>query len=752
MNTQQVTFTVIYFALGAGLILLSFLIIRDSARLRLNRITSAMLFLAGLGPIFAAMASVISPYQAGAPLKESYLYNLFYIWELFFPFLLYFSLIFPRDRIPAKKRRWLLLIFVPHLFHIVLLVFFSDTDKVLNLLTFGAGGSGLLDSTLDWVSSLLKWLLIPVGLLLASHKKFFSLINLLYVIMAVFYLYRGMRTVEAPSLRKQVRVLIAGMCIALGLYIFTFILPTLFSLEISGTITSLLTVLSLVIGAGSIAWAIIRYQFLDVRLIVRQSLVYTVSSALLVGLYVIAITQLSGALRSVIGSRTPLINIGLIIIVLILFQPINNQIDNIIKKMFIRGRADHRNIINRLSAQTIHILDRTQLLGVVEEALKENMLIEGIGFCVYDDAQQAYLFSSRGGALENKLSNTDPMLGAIGQLTAPTLYERVKAWRHGSPLATMLQAQNTHLIVPLRDREHLLGFMSLEDKLSGFKFNYEDVNLLSTLANHMVVALTNVRLYRESLVKQLLEEEMKLARNIQLDLLPKSPPCGDNFSLIAHNQPSRTVGGDFYDFVPMGDRSGSFGIVVADVSGKGMPAALLAAQIQAAIRGEAINRRIVSETITNVNNLIFGLSSSSGKFATLVYGEFDPRSGEFEFSNAGHNYPILVRADGACEFLETGGTILGAFEGNRYESRKVLLGQNDLIVFYTDGLSETLDEKDQEFGEKRLVDYIVQNRHCAPTEIKNGLLKQVDYFSGSKPPEDDTTIVILKVNGQSKNE
>jgi len=752
MNTQQTIFAVIYFALGAGLILLSFLIIRDSVRVRLNRTTSAMLFLAGLGPIFAALASVISPYQTGAPLKESYLYNLFYIWEFFFPFLLYFSLIFPRDRIPIKRRRWPLLIFVPHLFHVVLLVFFSDTDKVLNFLTFGSGGSGLFDTTLDWVSSLLKWLLVPVGLLLASHKKFFSLINLLYVIIAIFNLYRGMRTVETPSLRKQVRVLIAGMCVALGLYIFTFILPTLFSLEISGTVTSLLTVLSLVIGAGSIAWAIIRYQFLDVRLIVRQSLVYTVSSALLVGLYVVAITQLSSALRSVLGDRTPLINIGLIIFVLILFQPINSQIDNIIKKMFIHGRADHRNIINRLSAQTIHILDRVQLLTVVEETLKENMLIEEVGFCVYDDAQQAYLFSPKSGVLENRLSNTDPMLGAIGQLTAPTLYERVGAWRHGSLLATMLQAQGTHLIVPLRDREHLLGFMSLTDKVSGFKFSYEDINLLSTLANQMVVTLTNVRLYQESLIKQRLEEEMKLARSIQLDLLPNSPPVGDGFSLIAHNRPSRTVGGDFYDFVPIGSQSGNFGIVIADVSGKGMPAALLAAQIQAAIRGEAINRRVVSETITNVNNLIFGLSSSSGKFATLVYGEFNPQMGEFEFSNAGHNYPILVRADGTCEFLETGGTILGAFEGNRYESQKVRLGQNDLIFFYTDGLSEALNEKNQEFGEKRLVDYIVQNRHRAPIEIKNDLLKQVDYFSGSKSPEDDTTIVILKVNGQSKNE
>lgn len=746
MGTQQIIFALIYFGFGAGLIYLSVLVIRDSVRIRVNRVTSAMLFLAGLGPIFSALGSVISPYRAASPFRESYLYNLFYLWEFFFPVFLYFSWTFPIDRLAAKRSRWRYLIFVPYLFHIILVVFFTDTDRILRMLTINTGEGGFLSTILEPVASLLKWLMIPIGLLLASHKKLFALVNLVYVVFGLTFLFRGMKRVEGTRLKRQVQILIWGILASLGLYVIAFTLPNLLAIEIPETVTSLLTVLSLVVGAGSIGWAIVRYQFLDIRLIVRQSLVYTISSAFLVGAYILAITELSDVLKTFLGQDTPLINIGFIIVALILFQPINNRIDTIITKMFLRDRSDYRTIIDRLSSQIINILDRTQLFGAVEETLKGSMLVAGVGFCTYDDARRAYLFFPTADGAETRLDNTDPMLGAIGQLTAPTFYDRIEAWRRGSPLATILQVQNIQLIVPLRDREHLLGFIALRDKTSGFKFRYEDITLLSTLANQMVIAMTNVRLYRESLVKQRLEEEMNLARRIQMDLLPKTPPQGAGFAIATHSRPSRTVGGDFYDFMPAGS-DGEFGLVIADVSGKGMPAALLAAQIQAALRSEVINRRDVAQTMTNVNNLVAGLSSSSGKFATVFYGAFHPATREFVFSNAGHNYPVLVRADGRHELLEVGGTIIGAFEGNQYESARVVLEPNDLLFFYTDGLSEAHNARDEEFGEDRIIDYVVDNRRRSADDIRDGIIDQVNGFVNADTSEDDTTVVVLKMNG-----
>ncbi len=747
MSTQQIIFAGIYCAFGAGLIFLAVLVIRDSWHLRLNRVTAAMLFLAGLGPVFVALGSVISPYQENAPFRESFFYNLFYIWELFFPVLVYFSWTFPLDRIEAKPTRWRFLIFVPHVFHVLLVVVLADTDRILDFLTVDTTGGGIWNSIIESITSMLKWVMIPVGLLLSTHKSMFSLVNLVYVFIAVTYLYLGMRSVEDRQIKMQVRVIIFGLHIALGLYIFTAILPHLFALELSTMLTHLLMFLALVAGVGSIAYAIIRYQFLDIRLIVRQSLVYTASSALLVGLYLILLTQVSGLLESMLGQSVPVLNIIFIIVALILFQPINSRIDNLIKRMFIRDDSDYRTIINRLSARIINILDREQLFRLVEETLKNSMQVGGVGFSLYDDASQAYVYFAASGAPENRLADTDPMLGAIGQLTAPTFYDRIETWKRGSSLATMMQVRNVKVVVPLRDREHLLGFLALSEKTSGFGFSYEDMSLLSTFANQMVVALTNVRLYRESLIKQRLEEEMNLARTIQMTLLPEAPPHGPSFSITAHSKPSRTVGGDFYDFVPIDD-NGGFAMVIADVSGKGMPAALLAAQIQAALRSEVGNRRNVSDTISNVNNIITGLSSSSGKYATLFYGVFTPENSEFEYANAGHNYPVLVRSDGACEFLDRGGVIVGAFSGCSYESCRLRLHPNDMIFFYTDGLSEAQNAIEEEYGEKRIIDYLQKNRHLDVELLKQSILREVETFTASKTQEDDTTLVILKINGQ----
>jgi sigma-B regulation protein RsbU (phosphoserine phosphatase) len=205
------------------------------------------------------------------------------------------------------------------------------------------------------------------------------------------------------------------------------------------------------------------------------------------------------------------------------------------------------------------------------------------------------------------------------------------------------------------------------------------------------------------------------------------------------------VGGDFYDFMET-DPNGGFAMVIADVSGKGMPAALLAAQIQAALRSEVFNHRKVSDTVTNVNNIVANLSSSSGKYATMFYGVFRPEKNEFEYSNAGHNFPILVRADGSHELLVDGGTIIGVFEGTPYEAKKVRLKPEYIIFFYTDGLSEAQNHEQEEYGENRILEYITAHRREPAGAIKDGILEQVSRFSPNLTPEDDTTIVILKMN------
>ncbi|MBD3299215.1 MAG: SpoIIE family protein phosphatase, partial [candidate division Zixibacteria bacterium] len=222
--------------------------------------------------------------------------------------------------------------------------------------------------------------------------------------------------------------------------------------------------------------------------------------------------------------------------------------------------------------------------------------------------------------------------------------------------------------------------------------------------------------------------------------------AGDNFDIAAFSQPSRQVGGDYYDFFPQSD--GSLGMVVADISGKGVGAALLVSQLQAILKAEVRTRGSLHTMITKTNALITE-STAPDRFATLVYAEFDPDTLELKYCNAGHNYPIIVRADGQIETLETGGLLLGVSGHAQYQTDQKTLGPGDLVLFYTDGLSEINDPQGNEFGEKRLTEFLTKNRHLSVEDLKNRLVREVSQFALGEIGFDDLTLVILKIKADS---
>jgi len=208
------------------------------------------------------------------------------------------------------------------------------------------------------------------------------------------------------------------------------------------------------------------------------------------------------------------------------------------------------------------------------------------------------------------------------------------------------------------------------------------------------------------------------------------------------------VGGDFYDFIPI-DGGVKWGVVIADASGKGMPAALMMAQIQAMIRSEVNNGTAIPAMLRNVNRQVVQ-ASSADKFVTLFYGELDTRTCLFTYANAGHNYPVLVREDGSIELLETGGPILGAFPNLEFGSATVQLRNQDLLFFFTDGLSEAMNADEVEYGEDRIRAFLVDCRNDHPELVVQKIMDDVKKFDPSSPPQDDTTIIALKMIDHSR--
>jgi sigma-B regulation protein RsbU (phosphoserine phosphatase) len=434
----------------------------------------------------------------------------------------------------------------------------------------------------------------------------------------------------------------------------------------------------------------------------------------------------------------------LIVVLLLFFQPISSWIDNGIRSMFMSTRSDHRNIIERFSREVISIFDPNQLRQTIEETMKTALLVERVYFCLYDDSIEEYaILPSDDYERRTIIRRDDLMLRGINLLDKPTLFESLNDYSAGSNLAPILRDLRVRLILPMKDTEHLLGFLALTGKVAGYRYSPEDFNLLGVLSNQMVTALTNARLYVDSLERIRLEEEVTMARQIQLDLLPSKPPQIEFGVICAHSTPSRTVGGDYYDFVPVDTRQ-CLGIVIADASGKGMPAALMIAQIQAIIRSEVYNGNSIATMMRNMNRQIAN-STSSEKYVTLFYGEVEQKSGLFSYANAGHNYPILVRKDGEVELLKTGGPVIGAFPFLDYESTSVTLSPDDLLFLFTDGLSEAMDAQGNEYTEDRIRDFLVEHRTLSAQDIVDAILDDVKKFDPSSPPQDDTTIVAMKM-------
>jgi len=729
----------IYLIIGIGLFFLALIIIRENPKARINKVTGLMLFFAGLGPFLGVCGTILS--SVSPEFAKSVFYkNMFHLWEFFFPQLLLFSLIFPEEKDAVKRYpRLKYIIFLPYLFHMLLVLVFYDPERVVSLFTVKEADT-LVAALLQPLSLSGRVISVLLGNFYNIHSQLFSLVNLVYLIIAVLVLYQGYRNIKIPRLRLSSKYVMLGINLSMIFYAVAYILPALFPINFSPGLKYFLTIAALLCGAGLIAWAIIRHRFLDVRIVVRQSLIYSLTSAFLIGLYFLVVMQFSKLIQSIIGKPTPILDISYVILAVIFFQPLMGQLDNLIKRGFMKDVADYRNMMEVFSRKIVTILDFEKLKEMVFETLKKNMQVERMCLCILDDKNKKFMLHSEDKTIP--FDQDDEFIGALHEENKPVFIGALKIKKDDTPFSRCLSEYKIYLMIPLQSQEGFIGFLGLSEKATGFRYSYEDLTLLNVLGNQLIITMINIHLYQESLEKQILEEDLLRARQIQLALLPRSIPRGKTFELSAYIQPARQVGGDYYDFIRTeGD---SFGIAIADASGKGMPAALMVSLIHAFLRAEAKNKLPPNEVMCNINKLIC-TSTSSGKFATMFYGEFNPTERRISYCNAGHNYPIVVRKEGGVEYLQEGGLIIGEFPSATYERAERFFNPDDTVVMYSDGLTEAFNAAEDQFGEQRLLDLLEGSHRHTAEKIKDMIVQEVNDFSRGSLFWDDFTLVVLKV-------
>jgi sigma-B regulation protein RsbU (phosphoserine phosphatase) len=298
----------------------------------------------------------------------------------------------------------------------------------------------------------------------------------------------------------------------------------------------------------------------------------------------------------------------------------------------------------------------------------------------------------------------------------------------------------SELVVPIKADEQIIGAFNLEsDKLDAY--SEDDLKFLAVFASQAAVSIERARLHQEILANKKLQEQLNVARMIQSSFLPRRNPDVKGFDIAGRNIPSLEVGGDYYDFIEIVDNQ--IGIAIADVSGKGMPASLIMAAFRASLIAEIRNNYAIRTILQKVNRLL-NESIDGGNFVTAVYGVLDTKNRIFTFSNAGHNPPILIRTDGSYEELTEGGLALGIIDNRTYEERPVYIAPGDLIVCFTDGVTEATNSRGELFGEQLLMSILVENRDKSAEELVQLVVDSVNEFVSEEFEPDDLTLIVVK--------
>jgi len=481
----------------------------------------------------------------------------------------------------------------------------------------------------------------------------------------------------------------------------------------------------------SFAAAILKYRLMNIDIIIKKTVVYAILSGMLIFLYLFLVGGLGSLLIRIAGVEDQTIVVASTLVLALLFVPVRNRLQKLIDRTFFRQRYDYPQALRTIRNESVTASDLGGFLQFVAEALQQALQTRGIA--IFLRRQNDFVATAKVGFPDSILGSL--RIGATPELTS--LLDRPFAPHRRQVAeqdAAALRRVDANLVVPVRTTLSVQGFIALSGKLSDREFDLDDIDFLSSAADQIAMTTERIRLQRE-------EVEFEQARDMQRTLLPRELPRVHGFDVAGTWEPARTVGGDYYDCLDLGD--GSLGVCIGDVAGKGMPAALLMASLQAAVRASADANVSPAALCERVRRVVVS-SLTGGRFVTFFFCVVDQKTRTIRFCNAGHNPPILVRANGTVEELASGGPVISRLFRETYDEGSLPLEPGDRVVLFTDGVTEARNAAGEDLGEERLVQLIVDNRHLSAGELQHAVVDAVSAYSRGVF-DDDVTMVVVGV-------
>lgn len=388
-----------------------------------------------------------------------------------------------------------------------------------------------------------------------------------------------------------------------------------------------------------------------------------------------------------------------------------------------------------LSKEFSETVDRNQIVRIFKFALLGQMFIRSFYF-IYDRNGTRSVLAKNG--IPKDLTD-EILLSTYDKINEPIHLDFFEE----KPIPELGDV-DFKLLLPLRLQDKKQAVLGVGARANNEQFSESDINFLYSLGNLLLLSIQKTYLLEEQIEKERMEKELTLARSIQNRLLPNTLPKLTGFDLAAMNEPSQLVGGDYYDVIPAGEDKAV--IAIADVTGKGIPASLIMANLQAMLHLLNDSDLDLPSKTGKINNIIFA-NTPPDIFITFFWGLLNAKTREFNYVNAGHNPPMLFRAkDKSVEELSCGGLLIGALKTFMpYQTDKIILEKGDILLLYTDGVTESMDADEEEYGEERLQALISKNTHLSAKELKTLILDDVRIFCEGNYG-DDITLILIKVD------
>lgn len=570
---------------------------------------------------------------------------------------------------------------------------------------------------------------------------------------------------STPDAKRRLRLLYGGMFLALvptiALVVASYAMKK--GLDEFPKWVELPALLLTLLFPATLAYIIVAYRAMDIRVVLRQGLRYTLArkgvglaQGLLTGGLLVIMARMAQSHTATGDEALVVVSLGLAAILLLGRGA--KGLAKWIDRRFFRDSYNTEQLLMELSEQVRTIVEMHPLLETVARKISESLHVPRVAVLLQKGHpyEVAYALGFEG-ALEVEFEEGSGTVRQLLEAKQPTrvYLEDPKNWVNrteeiGAAGRGSLERLQSELLIPLLAMGRLLGFISLSQKRSEEPYSRTDLQLLGSVAAQTGLALENARLTSavadEAAQREAMKREVEIAREVQERLFPQHPPAVEGLDYCGLCRPARGVGGDYYDFLPL--PGGELGVAVGDVSGKGISAALMMASLQASLRGQTmLGPENMAALVERVNRLVYEVSSPE-RYATFFFAQYDAGSRILTYVNAGHNPPMVVSHGGGgwrLDRLEVGGMVVGLMPQVTYGQDSVQLKAGDVLVAFTDGISEAMNGAEEEWGEENLLATLKECDGKSAKETVACIMAAADRFTSGAKQYDDMTVVVMKV-------